>query len=244
MKNYIEFLNEKKISYKKELCQKIWDGTTLIPRIEEKLLNIARDFYEDLELDTEIIDIILVGSMANYNYTSASDIDVHIIADFSEINEDVELVRKAIDGERFVWNLRHNIVIQKHDVELYVQDVNDKHISAGTYSILNNKWVKMPVYNPPSVDTADVDPKYDARVYDINELDKLSKTELDTEDAKLYYKKARQLKRKISKARKEGLAKGGEFSIENLVFKKLRNTGEYGKLINTITKLYDMIYSQ
>ena len=46
------------------------------------------------------------------------------------------------------------------------------------------------------------------------------------------------------KARKAGLSASGEFSIENLVFKKLRAEGKIEKLIDIITTLYDKIYSQ
>lgn len=246
MKNFNEFINEKKISYKKELNPDIWEGKTLIPRIEEKLLRIASDFFEDLKLDTEIVDIQLVGSMANYNYTTSSDLDIHIIINFSDVNDDILLVKKAVDGDRFIWNLRHNIVIKGHDVEIYVQDVNENLSSAGKYSLLNHKWIKFPTYNPPNVDTKDIDPKYDARVYDIEELEKLSKTDLDSSDAELYYKKAKDLKYKIQKARKAGLENdpSNEFSIENLVFKRLRNNGDIKKLLDVTTRLYDMIYSQ
>lgn len=243
MKNYSKFI-ENKISYQKQLCPDIWEGKVLNKKIEDKLLRIARDFFEELEIETEIIDIQFVGSLANYNYTSDSDIDVHIKIDFSDINDDVELVKKAVDGHRFMWNLRHNIVIKGHDVELYIQDKNEEHISAGIYSLMNHKWLKFPSYNPPDVDTEDIEPKYDARVYDIEELEKLSEQDLDPMDAQAYYTKAKDLKSKIMKARKAGLSASGEFSIENLVFKKLRNEGKIEKLINIISKLYDKIYSQ
>jgi len=244
MKKYNEFISENRISYQKQLCPDLWEGKILNERIETKLLRIARDFFKDAEFDTEILDIQLVGSNANYNYTETSDIDVHIIIDFSDINEDIVLVKKAVDGQRFMWNLRHNIVIRGHDVELYIQDKTEEHISAGVYSLMNHKWIKLPTYAPPNVDTKDIEPKYDARVYDINELEKISKTELDSEDAEMYYDKATELKTKIMKARKAGLSSSGEFSIENLVFKKLRTEGEFEKLINIITAFYDKIYSQ
>ena len=63
MKNYIEFL-ENKISYQKQLCPDIWEGKKLNEGIEDKLLRIARDFFKNLELDTEIVDIQFVGSVA------------------------------------------------------------------------------------------------------------------------------------------------------------------------------------
>ena len=45
------------------------------------------------------------------------------------------------------------------------------------------------------------------------------------------------------KARKDGLAKEGEFSIENLVFKRLRNTGWLERLIDAGSNSYSAIYS-
>ena len=244
MKNYNRFLSEKKIFYQKQLSPDIWNYKELDEKIESKLLKIARDFFEELKFETHIVDIQFVGSLANFNYTSSSDIDVHIKINFSDINDDIFLVKKAVDGQRFMWNLRHNIVIKGHDVELYVQDINEEHISAGVYSLLNHKWIKFPIYSPPDVDTEDIDVKYDAILYDIEELEKLSETDLDPVDAEKYYERAKELKLKIMKSRKEGLTSDGEFSIENLVFKKLRKEGKIEKLINVVTELYDKIYSQ
>ena len=244
MKKYADFITERLVSYQKNLCPDIWEGNKMIERIETKLLRIARDFYKDLDIKAEILDIQLTGSIANYNYTSNSDLDVHIIIDFSEINDDIELVKKAFDGQRFMWNLRHHIVIKGHDVELYVQDINEEHVTSGLYSLMNHKWIKEPIYNRPNVDTKDVDDKYEARAFDIDELTKISKSKLDSTEAEDYYNKAKELKSKIMKSRKEGLSASGEFSIENLVFKKLRNSGKLEKLINIISSLYDKIYSQ
>lgn len=244
MKKYSEYITERKISYQKKLCPDVWEDKKINERIESKLLRIARDFYEESETNAEIIDIQLVGSLANYNYTSESDLDVHVIIDFTEIDDNVELVKKAVDGFRFMWNLRHNVVIKGHDVELYIQDKEEEHISGGVYSLMNHKWLKFPVYNRPNVDTKDIKPKYDARSYDIDELTKLSTKKLDPTEAEEYYNKAKDLKTKIMKSRKEGLSKVGEYSIENLVFKKLRKDGKIEKLIDTIGNFYDMIYSQ
>ena len=140
--------------------------------------------------------------------------------------------------------MRHNIVIKGHNVELYVQDIHEEHTSLGLYSLMNHKWIKIPTYEPPNIDTKDVNIKYDARVFDIDELEKLSESDLDPIKAEEYYLKSKELKEKIMKSRKEGLSEKGEFSIENLVFKKLRKEGKIEKLINIITSFYDMIYSQ
>lgn len=237
-------VNERKINYKRNLNPKLFEDDKLKPRIREKLLHIATDFYEDLDVDVELLDIWLTGSIANYNYNSYSDIDVHLIVDYSEVNADIELVEKAFDGERYVWNLRHEIVIQGHDVEIYVQNIKAKHASSGIYSIMNDEWVKKPEYNRPLMDQKDVNERYDLRVRDIEQFVDLSKEDLSPEEAEVYYKAARKLKKKIQKARADGLEIIGEFSLENLVFKKLRKTGKFGKLINAIARLYDKIYSQ
>jgi hypothetical protein len=66
-----------------------------------------------------------------------------------------------------------------------------------------------------------------------------------TEEARDIMERASVLKKKISKSRDEQLAnKGGEFSVENLVFKKLRNEGWIGKLIDIKAQAYSRIYSE
>jgi hypothetical protein len=44
--------------------------------------------------------------------------------------------------------------------------------------------------------------------------------------------------------RQEGLEKGGEFSVGNLAFKKLRNDGYIGKLVDIVSEAYDKIYTE
>ncbi len=247
MKMFNMFLNEeRRVAYKKQLSPDLWEDGKIIERIKQKLIKIGKDFYEDLDVDTELLDIYFTGSMCNYNYSSDSDIDVHIIIDFEDVSDNMKLVKKAMDGQRFIWNLRHNIVIKGHDVELYVQDSGEKHTASSIYSLLSDKWIVEPKYNPPAVDQKFVDMKYDAKAYDIDELEKLSKDEdlVDPYECEVYYDKAKEMKAKIMKSRKEGLDLNGEFSIDNLVFKKLRKNGKIKKLIDTITRFYDKIYSQ
>ncbi len=164
--------------------------------------------------------------------------------DLSKINQDVELVKKAIDGIRVSWNQRHPVVIRKHDVELYAQDINQLHLASGLYSLLNNEWIRKPQYNPPNVDVKDVTRKTDAYRHEIAELTRrLHKATPDEASTILEYTSA--LKKKISRARDEKLAHtGGEFSVENLVFKEMRNNGLYGKLIELKADAYSKIYSE
>ena len=61
--------------------------------------------------------------------------------------------------------------------------------------------------------------------------------------AKDLHDKAERLKQKISKMRKRGLAREGEFSVENLAFKILRRNEYLGKLSSLRISAYDRMMS-
>lgn len=243
LNGFTEFINEMAF-YQKGLNPSFWQDEAFDPEVRSKLIRIAMDFYEDLKADAPIEDIQLTGSLANYNWTEHSDLDVHVILDMAKINEDVELVKKAMDGVRFMWNLRHPVQIRGYDVELYAQDVNQIHKASGLYSLLKNEWIRKPAYNPPSVDPNDVHRKVQAYGVEIEEI----KRQLESADPELaadLLERASALKKKISRARDEKLAhEGGEFSVENLVFKEMRNNGMFEELINIKSDAYSKIYSE
>ena len=63
----------------------IWEDFKLKEDVKNKLKEISDAFIKYLDFDFNIDDIQIVGSMANYNFTKYSDIDLHLIADLSEI---------------------------------------------------------------------------------------------------------------------------------------------------------------
>ena len=231
--------------YNDTLNQKFWsEDNKFDPDIREKLLLITDDFIDNLGIEgVEVDDITLTGSNSNYNYNEYSDLDVHVLIDFKDINEDEELVKKALDGDRFVWNLRHNVNLRGHDVEMYMQDKDEPHVASGLYSLKDDKWITEPSYDPPSVDSKDVFKKAKAIETDV-EILKEKILEARGEEAKQLHERAKRLKEKISKMRKRGLAREGEFSVENLAFKVLRNTEVIGDLIDLISSSYDRIYTE
>lgn len=230
--------------YNEVLNPKFWLHGKFNKDIRKKLLNIVEDFYGAPEDVAPIDDIQLTGSLSNFNYTKFSDLDVHILIDFSKINDDTDLVKRALDGKRFIWNLRHDIEIRGHEVELYYQDVNEPHIASGLYSLKNDKWLIKPEYNPPSIDERDVLKKSESITDMINRLGDEINNISDPNDAKKWHTYGRRLKDKISKMRTAGLKRDGEFAIENLSFKELRNNGSIGKLIKIISTAYSKIYSE
>jgi predicted nucleotidyltransferase len=231
--------------YKKELNPSFWQNNSFNFSLRRKILKIVSNFLKEIELNTPIIDIRLTGSLANFNYNKFSDIDTHIILDFSKINEDKTLVKDMLDGKRFIWNLRHNIFLKGHEVELYFEDKDEPHISSGIFSLLKNEWVKEPKYNPPkNIDMEQLNGKVIFYTDIINRMEKLINETSDKQDLKLIHNKSKKLKDKIMKVRKEALQQTGEFALENLLFKKLRNGGIIEKLINVINMSYDKFFME
>ncbi len=230
--------------YNDTLHPAFWDAAKNFDQsVRESLLTIAKDVSEGAGVKTDLIeDIQLTGSMANYNYTDYSDLDVHILLDFDKINHDEDLVKKALDGKRFVWNLRHDIKMGGHDVEVYFQDVDEPHKASGLYSILNNEWIREPIHDEPEVDARDVSAKADRIKGQISDLEvELGVT--DGEGLDDLNEAADALRDKVARMRKDSLEANGEFGIGNLAFKELRNSGYMERLIDISNAIYDKKFS-
>ena len=225
---------------KKELSPDVWEDEDFIKTdLKKNLEKIARDFLDSLGISAEIKDIIVTGSLANYNWSQFSDVDLHILLDFSEIDENAELVKKMFDKSRMVWNKEHDIKVKDHDVEIYVQDVNEPHVSTGIYSILDDNWEKKPIPTQISIEKDDIRKKSAHLMDEIDETQNM----LDEGDDEGAFLNSMRLKEKIKNFRKGGLEKGGEFSSENLSFKVLRRNGYLEKLGDIYTSSYDSIMS-
>lgn len=219
---------------KDELNPKIWDDFKMKPEIREDLLKIADDFYESTDLTAEIKDIILTGSLANYNWSERySDFDLHVVVDFNEISDDFDMVKKLTGYAKKLWALEYDIKLEGYEVELYIQDENEPHTSTGVYSILNDEWNVKPekkTFEPNEKEIQDKAEPIIIMVDDIEEnFDKLS-----LEEAKIKLDKVWD---KIKNSRKRGLEEG-EFGVGNLVFKLLRRNEYISKVIDMKRKLY------
>jgi len=220
---------KKFITFHDELNPRIWKDSTLIPMVRLHLLQIARAFYDFLELPKlKVLDIILGGSNASYNYTSLSDLDVHLIVDYNS-EPCSELMANFFTTKKNLWNSQHNIIVGNQSVELYVQDLNENLNSNGIYSILRNKWIDTPTAKKPSWNDSAVIAKTSYYAEKIDDLLENNPNMKDIAD----------LFAAIKKMRKSGLESGGEFSTENLTFKSLRNLGYIEKLSNARMKIQD-----
>lgn len=216
------------------------DDLAINDLIREKLLKISDDFIESLGVKFFVHDIVLTGSLANYNWSKYSDVDLHILIDFDEIegveSKDSQMVynimKEFFDAKKNVWNEKHDIKIKGYDVELYVQDVDEPHVSSGVYSLLNNKWLVKPNKEKTSIDDRMIIQKGEEYEKKIDRLIKLSKTKDVSE-------KIDDLRKKLKSFRQSGLESGGEYSYENLTFKLLRRNGYIEKLLKLKTDIQD-----
>jgi len=206
----------------------IWDNNKLNPEIKEKLLQIGKDFYADTETDAPLKDVLFVGSLANYNWSDTSDFDVHVVIDFKDVDENVELVEKLVNALKSKWNDEHDIHLKGHNVEVYIQDVNKENRSTGVYSLMQDKWLSEPQKENIEIDKEKIQEKYNDFVRKINSA-------IKTQDID----KLKSIIKDVYDMRQAGLDKSGELSTENLVFKILRNRNYIEKLKQEIINLYD-----
>lgn len=239
-------------SFKKQktLNKDIWkNDEELNPRVRLQLLDISDDFIDFLGLRwVKEKDIVLTGSICNYNWSSYSDIDVHIIIDFSEIHANKELVREYVDAKKNEWNNEHILLeIYGFNVEFYVEDVNENAVSNGVYSLEKNEWLSKPDIN----NVEDISSRKDEKIRKIaaNLITKIEEIEEETERTRDIQKlrelmnRANKITSMIKEIRKNGLQKNGEISIGNIVYKVLRRTNNLDRIWKLKTALYDKINS-
>ena len=221
---------------KDSLSNQIFDGSEgeflMREDIRKSLLKITNEFIETLGIEFFIHDIVLTGSLANYNWSNFSDVDLHILVDFEESKYPIDLLKEFFDAKKNVWNEKHDIKVKGYDVELYVQDVNEPHISSGVYSVLHNKWIIEPKKETPNIDDRMIIQKGEEFAKKIDNLVKSAKKQTSLE-------KIESLRKKIKEFRQSGLESGGEYSYENLTFKLLRRNGYIEKLLKLKTNITD-----
>ena len=206
------------------LNPKLWDGDQLKEGLSNKFLRIANAFYDFLEVpDTaQVLDVLLIGSNANYNWTDKSDIDLHVVIDYQSVGNNLHLVKNLMMAKKSIWSTNYPLTYKGMDIELYAQDWNDRlHSSVGQYSLMKSKWLKKPNADVISIDDEVIDAKMAPLQYEIENLKE--------QDPKLEFKIKHVLQR-LYKMRQTGLEAEGEYSIENLAFKKLRNKGLLARL--------------
>lgn len=204
--------------------------------VREKLLQIANEFIDFIGVPLLIEDVIFTGSLANYNWSEYSDIDLHVVCDFIQFSDtELSLYEELFKVKKTIFNTNHNIKIFGYEVELYVQNASEAHFSSGVYSVLYDEWDVKPEKEDSNIDTKILKSKI---THWKSQIDTVvdNATEKDIDEAREYIKK---FKEKLKKYRSSGLKKEGEYSYENLVFKYLRRSDYLEKLFNLENNLLD-----
>ena len=227
-----------------ELNPKIWPNGKINSRVRLKLLDIADDFFKTLKIGwLKPIDILLTGSMANYNWSKYSDFDLHLLLDFSDVDENVDFVHGYFTAKNKLWHEEHeNLMIYGFPVEVYVQDINENLISNGIYSLYKNKWIIEPSKDNLQSLGQDKETIKSKAIETMKKIDALYNATFDINhgsDGEKLLAQIQKLITIIKGIRKQSLTKGGEMAAGNIFFKILRRTGYIEKLFNAKTLAYD-----
>ncbi len=231
------------------LNTKLWIDNKINKEVRISLLEIAYQFMIDSSLNT-FCDVIVTGSLANYNWNEQySDIDLHIVTDFSELSDDPAIARAYFDEKKYNWNTAHtDIKMFNYPVEIYVQDKNEPHKSTGVYSLMKDCWLTEPSLDKLPDTSNKPQIQHGVAAY-CNMIDNLENTLTnagnDAGEATRLLNVANELYDMIKLERKEALAstKYAELTTGNLLFKTLRRNGYMEKLIKLRRKCFDIIHS-
>ena len=224
----LENINLSSFEMQDTLSPDIFDeNEKMLPEVRKTLLQVGKDFYEYMGIPwVDLTDIILTGSLANYNWSKFSDVDLHIVIPYKQISKNTDLVDEFCWTKKELWNAQHDIKIKDYEVEVYAQDTEEDLVAGGVYSVLYDKWLKRPEKKEVELDENKIGKIvgfFEDKIGDIFRkflsgdryglVDKID----DVKDA-------------LRKLRKKGLSTGGEFSSENIAFKALRRMGLLDKL--------------
>lgn len=212
------------VTVNRQLNPKLWIDDVLNPEVAAKLMDIAEAFEKFIGIDIEVVDYTITGSNANYTWTEYSDLDLHLIIPGTP----TDAQRELFSAKKALWSEQHDITIKGLPVECYVQGKDEPHHSTGVYSLQSDTWLVEPKKIKPRVDDAAIEAKKDAILAQIEQA--LLSKDID---------KLRTVKDKITQMRKAGLERAGEWSVENLVFKILRNLGLIDQITEKIRELED-----
>jgi len=212
------------VTVNRRLNPKLWHDGKLDLEVSAKLQDIAEAFEKFIGIDLPVTDYTITGSNANYTWTEHSDLDLHLIVKGTVTDAERELY----NAKKALWAEQHTITVKGLPVECYVQGEEEEHHSTGVFSIAKDRWLVEPKKIKPEVDDSAVERKKDSMIHDIE-------TALLSRDLE----RMRRVKERITEMRKAGLARAGEWSVENLVFKILRNLGLIDQITEKIRELED-----
>jgi len=212
------------LEYHRTLNQKLFDGDVLRPDVRNAFLRIADVWIEQSKIPPDYVtDIIFTGGNCNYNYSSHSDCDIHIVYDRASLFSTTRFSHwdDYLDDKKSLWAKNHHITVKGYTVELFAQSSTDDLVASGVYSVTRNNWIKKPIRGKYHFKN---DPALIKKVLEVkNTLDRMIVDDVGSAEFEI-------MKHKLKAMRNSALQSGDEFTFDNLVFKALRNTGVLDKM--------------
>jgi hypothetical protein len=206
-----------------QLNPKLWDGEQLRPEVKSTLLKVADKFREFIDLDVPVLDIHITGGQVTYHYTEKSDLDLHLIIDYDKIDCDQE-VEELLDAKRLLFKEKYHIDIRGIPVEPGTEDQNRPTVSSA-WSLKTDTWVREPKNYSGKINTKEIEKQS-------LHWQKIIRSVLNQNDLET----AQKVLKLLRKYRKIGLKHSGEYGVENLVYKTLRNTGTLDQLVKYVER--------
>lgn len=197
------------------LNPKLWDinSQLMLPEVRQKLIDIVSAFEDYIDVPIHIVDAQVCGSNASYNYTSNSDLDLHVIANFDLMDVPEGLLQQLYNAKKSSFNRETDITIHGIQVEIYVQDIKSQVNSNGIYSICDNDWVKEP--KPiKSITKHNTEKEFEKWSDHIQQVLAENDYNAIVDTVNMLYL-----------MRTNSLAVDGEYSKGNQLFKEIRNAG-------------------
>ena len=232
MISFKTFLVETTLQYHTTLNPDLWDGMILKSEVRDDLLRFIEIWRKFAKIPKNLVqDIIMTGGNANFNYTSMSDIDVHLMIDRTKLSSDPTLIDDYLQAKKTLWQRSHNVTIYGYSLEPYAEDVSKVFPkNQAVYSLIKNEWIKPPIYGDYDFNNNQY---VKNRVYYFsNQINSLIDSESSVESFE-------PLKQELKNMRTIGIQRDGEFSNENQIFKELRDSGILQKMSDYIRHSID-----
>ena len=214
----------------KTLNPLIWDiKNRLHTPIRERLIKIAKKVLDDVDTPIKIKNIFLTGSLCSYEWSPASDWDLHIIVEPEEGYCGIDTLSDYFDSKSKIFNKEHNIFIKGYPVEVNIKDKEGLFKDKAVYDLLKDSWLAKPEH--PSIFLNDPEVMENAARFQ-EKINSIINHEGSIENIK-------KLRDEIKDMRQKGLEEEGEFTVGNLTFKALRHSGYIKKLYDYKAKIQD-----
>jgi hypothetical protein len=217
----------------------LWSKDKLSPAAKSQLIRIAEWALTDLNIpNAKMEDATISGSIANFNYSSFSDVDLHIFINIDHV-ENPRMVEAYMRTYSTVWNAEHEITLFGLPVNIFVKNAHGTELSAGIYSVMKSQWIRKP--KPMKLEVT----REEVLAVTLPYADKIE-TALDNYEKNPGAAPCASysgLRTDLRKFRKKHLEKDGELGVGNLAYKVLRRAGLINRLEQLFVRCTDATYS-